>query len=355
VTGVPVPRPSASRAARAAAFIQEEAATREQEKTILAELLSLKSGKHMMLETMERRTHSEGLRKRLENRIAATKVSAAEVERDSISGIELTYLEMFVLEDLIEQSIQKAKSSKRQLESAAIVENINLVDRLEFDQPIAKVLRSPHPEWHTADPDSGLKTVFLPTEFAEMLLLRRVIELHWLDSGNGDRESTLQSHAEAVFPEDIRYTPLQKVPAGASKTAGSMQAVGAAAPEGELFSGRILRADIGPVLVPAPASQPTPGRFYRITSGDGLFEITKKAYGTGSMQSARLINESGYNRRFWKPAPASEQEMFPDGRISFSPRFNGDLRVQMESSAAVSSGHSFAMIWIPPQDGGEPF
>ncbi|MGH9883859.1 MAG: hypothetical protein ACRD6N_20745, partial [Pyrinomonadaceae bacterium] len=41
----------------------------------------------------------------------------------------------------------------------------------------------------------------------------------------------------------------------------------------ELFSSRILRSDIGLVLVPAPASRPTPGKFYQIKSGDTLFGI----------------------------------------------------------------------------------
>jgi len=124
---------------------------------------------------------------------------------------------------------------------------------------------------------------------------------------------------------------------------------------GELFSSRILREGIGLVLVPAPADTPTSGKFYQIKSGDTLFGIAKKAYDSGSMEAARRINDSRYNRRFWRTAPASEQKMFPDGRISFSPRFNGDLRLQMESEDSAPTGTSFAMIWIPPVDGAEPF
>jgi len=121
------------------------------------------------------------------------------------------------------------------------------------------------------------------------------------------------------------------------------------------FSSRILRSDIGLVLVPAPAAQPTPGKFYQIKSGDTLFGIVKKAYGGSSLERARIINESQYNRRFWRAAPASEREMFPDGRISLSPRFSSDLRAQMEASDTAPTGKSFAMIWIPEEQGGEPF
>jgi hypothetical protein len=121
------------------------------------------------------------------------------------------------------------------------------------------------------------------------------------------------------------------------------------------FSSRILRSEVGLVLVPAPASKPTPGKFYQIKSGDTLFGISKKAYNNGSMEAARRINESQYNRRFWRAAPTSERKMFPDGRISFNPRFVGDPREQMESVGAAASGASFAMIWIPTETGDEPF
>lgn len=135
------------------------------------------------------------------------------------------------------------------------------------------------------------------------------------------------------------------------KTRERMDSLG---PE-KFFSSRILREGIGLVLVPEPASQPTPGQFYQLKFGDTLFGISKKAYKTGSMESARLLNESRYNRRFWRAAPASERKMFPNGRISFSPRFTGDLRAQMESTETAPSGRSFAMIWIPTTDGREPF
>lgn len=137
--------------------------------------------------------------------------------------------------------------------------------------------------------------------------------------------------------------------------ATSKQRKASASETEELFSSRILSEDIGLVLVPAPAAQPTPGKFYKIKSGDTLFGVAKKAYGAGSMEAGKRINESQYNLRFRKPAPASEKKMFPDGRISFNPRFDGVLRNQMESVDIAPSGKSFAMIWIPTEEGGEPF
>ena len=88
-----------------------------------------------------------------------------------------------------------------------------------------------------------------------------------------------------------------------------------------LFSSRILRQGAGPVLVPTPTPGPTPGRFYQIKGGDTLFEVAKKAYAVGTLEAAVRINNSRFNRRFWKATPSSERKMFPDGRISFSPRF----------------------------------
>jgi hypothetical protein len=40
---------------------------------------------------------------------------------------------------------------------------------------------------------------------------------------------------------------------------------------------------------------------------------------------AKLINNSNYNRRFWRYAPDGEKRWFPQGRVSFSPRFDCDL------------------------------
>ena len=121
----------------------------------------------------------------------------------------------------------------------------------------------------------------------------------------------------------------------------------------KLFSSRILRPGIGLVLVPAPQS--TPGRFYQIKWGDTLFGITQRAYGR------ELNGKSPAHQRFSIQPPVLEgrsgvrRKIFPDGRISVSPGCVGDVRVQMESVNTASSGKSFPMIWIPAEDGLEPF
>ncbi|MGH9883858.1 MAG: hypothetical protein ACRD6N_20740 [Pyrinomonadaceae bacterium] len=200
VTAVSTSGSSLSRADRAAAFIDEEIRTREKEKAILKELLSLKAG---VLEKLEKDTKSKGLREQIENHIGTMKLSRPEVERDFLSGTDLTYLETFVIEDLIKQSIRVEK-----LESQTIQNNIKSVDGLVFTAPIDMVLQSAHPEQHTEDPESPeLKTVFF-TQVAELLLVRRVIEAHWNESGTNNRELILQRHREAVFPREIQYTPL---------------------------------------------------------------------------------------------------------------------------------------------------
>ncbi len=125
------------------------------------------------------------------------------------------------------------------------------------------------------------------------------------------------------------------------------------------FGDRILTSGIGPVLAPRPDPRPTPGRFYQIKLGDTLFEVAGQAYGVKAgaqrLELAKQINNANYNRRFWRAAPEGEKKWFPQGRVSFSPRFDCDLRNQVEAAGAAPSGPCFAMIWIPDRAGGEPF
>jgi hypothetical protein len=128
---------------------------------------------------------------------------------------------------------------------------------------------------------------------------------------------------------------------------------------GRSFGNRILRTGTGPVLAPRPELRPTPGRFYQIKSGDNLLEVAGHAYGVKAgaqrLEFAKLINNANYNCRFWREAPEGEKKWFPQGRVSFSTRFDCDLRNQVEAKDAAPSGNCFAMIWIPPREGGEPF
>ena len=193
--------PLLPRQARADAFIEEEIATREGEKTILKEILA--PGKRKALETAEKKARSTGLRKQLENQIETMLLSRAEVERDFLSGTSLTYLETFVIEDMLKQSIKKLESEairKNKSLSEAIRENEALVRNLVFTAPLDKVLQTDDPELLTKDKDSGRKTESLP-EFAVLLLMRRLIEEHWQTSGE-DMESIVESHRKALSPDN---------------------------------------------------------------------------------------------------------------------------------------------------------
>jgi hypothetical protein len=191
-----------SRAKRAESFITEEITTREKEKAILKQLLSLKSGGKGLLEILEKDTKSKGLRKQIENRVGTINLSRPEVERDFLSGTQLTYLETFVIEDLLQQSIRIEK-----LDSQVIQKSTGTVNNLVFIGSLDKMLRSAHPELLTMDKNTELLTTHLPTQFAELLLVRRLIEEHWKESTD-DRELVLQSHRDAFFPTEVPYTAL---------------------------------------------------------------------------------------------------------------------------------------------------
>ncbi len=119
----------------------------------------------------------------------------------------------------------------------------------------------------------------------------------------------------------------------------------------QLFRSRILPSGAGSVLLPRPNPKPKPGQYYTIKFGDALFRVAQRAYGSreckGSVHCAKKINNHPYNRRFWRPAPKSEKKWFPNGRISFNPRFTGDVKRQAISVVQVPSGRSFATIFIP--------
>ena len=182
------PPPSAPRDKKAQAFITEEIATRKKEKVILREI--------------QKKAKSPQLRSLIKARAATIQLSRPAVERDFVSGSRLTYLETFVLEDLIQESILKDG-----LEPSTVQQNMTLVARLVFDRPIDTVLQSEHPEWHTRDPKDDLQTVFLP-DTAVLLLRRRVLEMDWANVGPDNKETVVQRHAATDFPPEIRYTPL---------------------------------------------------------------------------------------------------------------------------------------------------
>jgi len=101
------------------------------------------------------------------------------------------------------------------------------------------------------------------------------------------------------------------------------------------------------------AATPQPCRFYTIKRGvdaRGLIHLAGRAYGADTPQDrvklAQSVNNHPYNRRFWRSDRASG--LFPLGRISFNPRFSGDIERQAGAEGEAPRGHSFATIFIPP-------
>jgi len=191
--------PSLSRKQRAAAFIKEEIDTREKEIEILDQLRKTVN----VLEKAEKETNSQGLRKRIDNQVATTKLAPWAVERDFVSGTSLTYLELFVNNLLVSESIEKGG-----IRSSEVRENKELVGRLKFLGSLEKVMQSKFPERLTQDPETKFLTTSLP-EIGDLLLVRRIIEEHWKERDlDADFEVFLQRHREAFFPKEISYTPL---------------------------------------------------------------------------------------------------------------------------------------------------
>src|SRR4030095_11999021 len=161
--------PSLSRKGRAAAFIKEEIATRRKEIEILDQLRKTTN----VLEKAEKETNSQGLRERIDNQVATTKLAPWAVERDFVSGTNLTYLELFVKNLLVSESSEKGNRTP-----AEVQENKELVGRLKFLGSIEQLVQSKNPETFTLDPEKDLKTVF-PPDIVVLLLARRIQEEHW--------------------------------------------------------------------------------------------------------------------------------------------------------------------------------
>jgi hypothetical protein len=94
------------------------------------------------------------------------------------------------------------------------------------------------------------------------------------------------------------------------------------------------------------------GKLYRIRAGDTLLSVAERAYGAGgwtrTLQLAQSINAHPYNQRFWRADLASRA--FPQGRISFSPRFACSFRTQQDArTGAAPRGSCYATILIPPR------
>lgn len=108
-----------------------------------------------------------------------------------------------------------------------------------------------------------------------------------------------------------------------------------------------------------PRTVPRPGHFYRIQHGQGgLLATAARAYSVplkpNPLALARTINDHPYNRKFWRsPQNAFERTAFPQGLISFNPRFSRMFSDQVSTPPRqlATRGHSFAAIYIPPRSG----
>lgn len=106
--------------------------------------------------------------------------------------------------------------------------------------------------------------------------------------------------------------------------------------------------------LPQVSEIPLPGRYYQIQNGDTLRGVASAAYGTGPGTSANfgrmvLINDAPFNQRFVRADAADS--LFPDGRISFNPRFGKTWGAQYndpQKGGEVGAGGSYATIFIPP-------
>jgi len=100
------------------------------------------------------------------------------------------------------------------------------------------------------------------------------------------------------------------------------------------------------------ATQPTPGRFYQIRSGDNLLKIAGIAYEIGSgsrrLAFAKYINGHPLNHRYYvKSHKDFDKKQFSGGIISFLPKFSCDVDELLNSYSQPSSGKCLAVIWIP--------
>lgn len=100
------------------------------------------------------------------------------------------------------------------------------------------------------------------------------------------------------------------------------------------------------------ASTPTPGQWYRVKSGDTLLGVAGRAYGLKAggerLRRARWINRANANAPYIDTSLADS--MFPEGRISFRPRWACDPAAAIQGQ----SGSCFPLVWIPMAEGDEP-
>lgn len=96
---------------------------------------------------------------------------------------------------------------------------------------------------------------------------------------------------------------------------------------------------------------PTPGAWYRIQKGDTLSSVARRAYGTkggANYERMKWINAIDANQYAFDSSLTDN--LFPDGRISFRPKFASDPAAALDGE----SGRSYALIFLPMAPGDEP-
>ncbi len=99
------------------------------------------------------------------------------------------------------------------------------------------------------------------------------------------------------------------------------------------------------------AADPTPGMWYAIARTDNLSNVSQRAFGTSGRENykrMKWINRSKANAYAFDSTVTDN--LFPNGRITFMPRFASD---PMQAVDGVP-GSSYAVIWIPEAEGDEP-
>jgi len=140
------------------------------------------------------------------------------------------------------------------------------------------------------------------------------------------------------FSETDREVPLCKLPADYSCV------------RPRLHNYEFVESEIGSCVSLTISNTPMPCRFYTIKykiDAKGLIDLAGRAYGASSskLKLAQWINNHSYNQRFWRKNNVSKS--FPKGRISFNPRFSGDISQQANAVGLAPLGNAFATIFIP--------
>lgn len=101
------------------------------------------------------------------------------------------------------------------------------------------------------------------------------------------------------------------------------------------------------------ATSPAPDRLYRIRKGDTLLLLAGKAYSVGAggdrMRRAQLINRHPFNWRYHiAPSSSFNKQFFPEGIVTFMPRFSCIDADFNHPTQFPPKGRCFGIVFLPP-------